>query len=105
VSPRAKSCAPGCGYLAIYAAAPLDVDPFDNDMEHDSRADIGNPASKQLQRWADDSRAEHRPDVPFAQRREDAARHHNRVDSACHQIAAHASGEVTPETRAPLAEE
>ena len=107
-----------------------------------------------MKRWADDSKAEHRPEVPFARRREEAARRYrNRADSACHQIAAmvagyaqrrrfaaveyrdaeqsfgpqfpwfrlrelirekcdkaevefeHASGEVTPEIRAPLAGE
>jgi hypothetical protein len=48
---------------------------------------------KQLQRWADDSKAEHRPDVPFARRREEAARRYrHRVDSASHQIAAMVAG-------------
>jgi hypothetical protein len=48
---------------------------------------------KQLQRWADDSKAEHRPNVPFARRREEAARRYrNRVNSASHQIAAMVAG-------------
>jgi hypothetical protein len=47
----------------------------------------------QLQRWAEDSKAEHRPHVPFAQRREEAARRYrNRMDSTCHQIAAMVAG-------------
>jgi hypothetical protein len=49
--------------------------------------------SRQLKRWADDSKAEHRPCVPFAQRREESVRRYrNRVDSACHQIAAVVAG-------------
>jgi hypothetical protein len=42
----------------------------------------------QLQRWAEDSKAEHRPVPPFAERRTDAVRkYHNRVGTACHTIA------------------
>ena len=48
---------------------------------------------KQLQRWADDSKAEHRPVVPFAERRIEAARRYrNRMHSVSHQIAAMVSG-------------
>jgi hypothetical protein len=47
----------------------------------------------QLQRWADDSKLEHRPKVPFAQRRAEAsARYHDRMHTACHQIAAMIAG-------------
>lgn len=48
---------------------------------------------EQLQHWADDSKAEHRPDVPFQARREEAAvRYRNRMASACHQMAAMVAG-------------
>ena len=48
---------------------------------------------KHLQRWADDSKAEHRPGVPFGERREAAAlKYRNRMNSVCHQIAAMIAG-------------
>jgi hypothetical protein len=44
---------------------------------------------KQLQRWSEDQKAEHRPVPPFAERRAHAARKYKqRMASACHQIAA-----------------
>lgn len=44
---------------------------------------------RQIQRWAEDQKAEHRPVPPFAKRREDAAaKYRRRMDSACHQVAA-----------------
>lgn len=43
---------------------------------------------KQLQRWAEDAKAEHRPIPPFAERRREAAvRYRRRTASACHQVA------------------
>jgi hypothetical protein len=48
---------------------------------------------KHLQRWGDDSKAEHRPVVPFEERREAAAlKYSNRMNSVCHQIAAMIAG-------------
>jgi hypothetical protein len=42
----------------------------------------------QLQRWAEDTKAEHRPVPPFAERRADAVRrYHDRMETACHTIA------------------
>ena len=42
----------------------------------------------QLQRWAEDTKAEHRPIPPFAERRANAVRkYHNRTRTACHTIA------------------
>jgi hypothetical protein len=42
----------------------------------------------QLQRWAEDTKAEHQPVPPFAERRAEAARkYHNRMGTACHTIA------------------
>lgn len=42
----------------------------------------------QLQRWADDSKAEHRPVPPFSERRKKAAdKYHMRMQSLTHQIA------------------
>ena len=42
----------------------------------------------QLQRWAEDTKAEHRPVPPFAERRADAVRkYHNRMGTGCHTIA------------------
>lgn len=47
----------------------------------------------QLQRWADDSKYENRPKPKFAARREAASgKYRNRMDSACHEIAAQVAG-------------
>lgn len=47
----------------------------------------------QLQRWLDDTKAEHRPIPPFSDRRERAAqKYRNRMESAAHQIAIMISG-------------
>ena len=47
----------------------------------------------QLQRWADDTKAEHRPVPPFAERREQAAKkYRHRMQSAAHQLAAMIAG-------------
>ena len=44
--------------------------------------------SRQLQRWAEDTKAEDRPVPPFAERRADAVRkYRNRMGTACHTIA------------------
>jgi hypothetical protein len=43
----------------------------------------------QFQRWSEDQKAEHRPIAPFAERRGHAAAKYNqRMNSACHAIAA-----------------
>jgi hypothetical protein len=43
---------------------------------------------RQLQRWAEDTKAEHRPIAPFAERRADAVRkYRNRLATACHEVA------------------
>jgi len=48
---------------------------------------------KQLQRWADDSKYEARPDVKFAGRRANAVRkYRDRMDSVTHEIAAQLAG-------------
>jgi len=42
----------------------------------------------QLQRWAEDTKAEHRPVPPFSERRANAVRkYHDRMQTACHTIA------------------
>jgi len=42
----------------------------------------------QLQRWAEDTKAEHRPVPPFAGRRTNSVRkYHHRMETACHTIA------------------
>ena len=47
----------------------------------------------QLQRWAEDSKAEHRPVPPFAERRAASAQnYHRRMSSAAHEIAAMVAG-------------
>jgi hypothetical protein len=47
----------------------------------------------QLQRWSDDHKAEHRPVPPFAERRQAAAvKYRNRMNSACHEVAALVAG-------------
>lgn len=52
-------------------------------MEHKQR----------LQRWADDSKFENQPTPTFSKRRTAAvAKYHNRMDSACHEIAAQLAG-------------
>lgn len=44
---------------------------------------------KQLQRWSEDHKAEHRPNPPFADRRNAAVKkYHDRMTSICHQISA-----------------
>lgn len=44
---------------------------------------------KKVHRWSEDSKAEHRPVPPFAERRKQAAaKFHDRMAAACHQIAA-----------------
>ena len=44
--------------------------------------------SRQVQRWAEDTKAENRPVPPFAERRAEAARkYRNRMTTACHTIA------------------
>ena len=46
-----------------------------------------------LQRWSDDSKAEHRPVPPFAERRQAAAvKYRHRMQSAAHEIAAMVAG-------------
>jgi len=48
---------------------------------------------KQLQRWAQDAKAEHLPVPPFSARRGQATlKFQNRMDSACHQVAALIAG-------------
>lgn len=49
--------------------------------------------SRQLQRLSEDFKFENRPVPPFEQRRSDAVRkYHDRMDSACHMIAAQLVG-------------
>jgi hypothetical protein len=48
---------------------------------------------KQLLRWSEDQKPEHRPVPPFAERRVAAVeKYHNRMNSICHQVAAMITG-------------